>query len=74
MQLRRCSAIGKLCYDKKGATTVINKDRTKRLLGKKLRCYWCGFCNFWHITHKEKMESTFDEQDKQLIYTHANNS
>ncbi len=38
----------KICYDKKGAISAANLRYKEDKI--KLRFYWCGFCNFWHLT------------------------
>lgn len=44
---------GKIKYDKKGATTMMNfLERKGR---KNLRIYDCPLCGGWHLTHKEEI-------------------
>lgn len=43
---------GKVCYDKRGATTARNSRLEK---GEKyLRIFPCPVCRFWHLTHKPR--------------------
>ena len=57
---------GKICYDKKGATSAKNlrykKDKVE------LRTYWCPHCNFWHLTKQinNRFMSEETPQEEQL--------
>ena len=48
---------GKKQYSKKDALTAVNY-RTRKGHNQRaeyLRIYQCKFCNYWHITHQEKI-------------------
>lgn len=62
-RLDRCGLTGKPCYPKKIAITVKNKARMR---GAILREYWCKYCNWFHLTHKEDYH--FKQQTKRKKY------
>jgi len=59
MEENLCS--GKKVYTKKEAQTVLNFLQG-RGNGKNLRIYQCPYCDFWHLTHKQKYGSSERQQ------------
>lgn len=48
VELRRCPATDKPCYDKRGAVTAANRRRHEDRV--RLRVYPCPDCGAWHLT------------------------
>jgi len=79
--LKKCSATGKVIFEnKKDALAKIHKNKTitsyktgqrvNRLRRKRneKRCYWCEFCDGWHLTSQDyKVVKSIKEQKRRNI-------
>lgn len=70
-KIKTCRTGKKIYNSEQHAQDVITWAKRHRMEGKKIpiRCYYCEFCKYWHLTSRVQMLREEEEFDYKLKHT-----